>query len=193
MKQLFIKLILIGLLFNINTLSAKAEPLIGEVKLFSSNYCPRGWSRADGKLLKIVHYSAAFSVIGNTYGGDGRTNFALPDLRGRVPVGFGNGNGLSQRELGEKGGLELVMLTEAQIPSHSHDYSFVVKEGRGVKADATGSFLAESGIFRDEGNFKTLTRQLTKNTGSAQPHINIQPTLVSTFCVSLQGVYPGRN
>ena len=124
--------------------------------MFGGNFCPRGWSPASGQLMPISRYSALFSVLGTTYGGDGRTTFALPDLRGRVAIGPGNGPGLSSRRLGEKGGVESVTLNSTQIPSHNHSYSFVVKEGRGVKSDATNSSLAESGIFRDSGNITTL-------------------------------------
>ena len=105
----------------------------------------------------------------------------------------GNGPGLSTRRLGEKGGVESVTLNSLQIPSHSHSYNFVVREGRGVKTDATNSSLAEAGIFRDAGATTTLASQTTANTGGNQAHTNIQPFLVVTSCIALQGTFPSRS
>ena len=105
---------------------------------------------------------------------------------------MGTAPGLSTRRLGQKAGLESVTLNINEIPSHQHDYSFTVKEGRGVKTDATDSLLAESGIFRDNGNIKTLASQIT-NTGSTQAHTNLQPYLVTTYCVALVGIFPSRS
>ncbi len=132
-------------------------------------------------------------IIWYYFGGDGRTTFGLPDLRGRVPIGEGTGPGLSVRRLGEKGGQETVTLTSAQIPSHSNSYNFKVKEGRGVKTDATGTSLAESGLYRDASSETDLASQSTENTGGSQSHPNMQPYQVLTFCVAIQGVYPSSN
>ena len=154
---------------------------------------PRGWAKADGRLLAISQYSALFSLFGTNYGGDGESTFALPDLRGRSIIGSGNGAGLSNRVIGERAGNETVTLTTAQIPSHNHDYNFVVKEGRGVKTDATGSSIAEAGIYRDNGASTTLSSQSTNNTGSNQAHPNMHPYLVVTYCVLLNGLYPSES
>ena len=196
MKNLSIKLILVCLFINCIPLASKAdtEPYIGEIQQYGANFCPRGWAPTNGQLLSIAQNTALFSIIGTIYGGDGRTTFALPDLRGRIILGMGTAPGLSTRRLGQKAGLESVTLNINEIPSHQHDYSFTVKEGRGVKTDATDSLLAESGIFRDNGNIKTLASQITNNTGSTQAHTNIQPYLVTTYRVALVGfIYPSRS
>ena len=112
------------------------EPFIGQLMLFGGNFAPRGWAMCDGQLLPIAQYSALFSILGTTYGGDGRTTFALPDLRGRVPMGFGHGPGLSAHGLGSKGGEENVTLTTSQIPSHSH-------QAMGSNADGNAPSPAE--------------------------------------------------
>ncbi|NQY79675.1 MAG: phage tail protein [Candidatus Caenarcaniphilales bacterium] len=195
MKKRYFSLILIAFacLTNFLKVSASSSPFVGEIRMLGGNFCPQGWAPADGRLLPVSSNSALFSLFGNLYGGDGRTMFGLPDLRGRVPMAPGIGTGLSARKLGEKGGVESVTLTNLQIPAHNHSYNFAVKEGRGVQSDAANSSLAESGIYRTSGNIKKLTSQVTNNSGGNQAHPNMQPYQVVTFCVALQGVYPGRN
>jgi microcystin-dependent protein len=138
-------------------------PYLGEVDLFAGNFAPRGWAACDGQILAIAQNQALFSLLGTTYGGDGRTTFALPDLRGRVPVGPRTGLGLTERYLGEKGGTETVTLTEAQMPSHNHTLP--------------DPYVSET----------------TGNTGGGESHDNMQPYLGMNYAIALQGIYPSRN
>ena len=127
MKKSYIILTLFTFLIsNLTNTPARASssPLLGEIMLFAGNYCPRGWAPTDGQLMPINRYSALFSIMGTQYGGDGRSTFALPDLRGRVAIGEGKGSGLTMKRVGQKGGVESVTLTRAQIPSHNHSYSY---------------------------------------------------------------------
>lgn len=195
MKNLFYKLLFLALisLSSINTVKAAMEPFIGEIQAYGFNFCPNGWLAADGRLLSIAQNTALFSLLGTTYGGNGTTTFALPDLRGRTLIGAGNGNGLTNRVLGEMAGTENETLTISQIPSHSHSYSFIVKEGRGVSTTASNSFLGQSGIFRNTGINVPMASQTTTLSGSSQPHNNMPPYLAITYCIASEGVYPSRN
>jgi len=141
-----------------------SETVLGEVSLFAGDFAPRSWAFCDGQLLQISQYSALFSILGTTYGGDGRTTFALPDLRGRTVVHEGNGPGLTPRPLGQKFGVGDVTLTAAQMPQHNHT-------------------LPAVGYAEDE----------TSNTGGSQQHTNMQPSLVLNHTIALQGLFPSRN
>ncbi len=195
MKNLFYKLLFLALisLSSINTVKAAMEPFIGEIQAYGFNFCPRGWLPANGSLISIAQNTALFSLLGTTYGGNGTSTFALPDLRGRTLIGAGNGNGLTNRVLGEMAGTENETLTISQIPSHSHSYSFIVKEGRGVSTTANNSFLGQSGIFRNTGINIPMSSQTTGLSGSSQPHNNMPPYLAITYCIASEGVYPSRN
>jgi microcystin-dependent protein len=138
-------------------------PFLGEVDLFAGNFAPRGWASCEGQLLPIAQNQALFSILGTTYGGDGRTTFALPDLRGRTPIGPRTGPGLSTRYLGEKAGVENITLTEAQIPSHNHTLP--------------GPYISDA----------------TGNTGGSQPHTNMQPYLALNYTIAVQGLYPSQS
>ena len=166
-----------------------SEPFLAEIVMFAGNFAPRGWAYCDGQLLPISSNSALFSLLGTTYGGDGRTTFALPDLRGRIPMGPRNGAGLSNRRLGEKGGAE----TTSDFIRHTHTLS--VSDKRGDDTDPNGAYLA---VTRD-GDY-------TSNPGSAralaglghagtQPTSvnNVQPFLAINFIIALQGTYPSRS
>ena len=137
-KIIFVFVLFVSIGFT-NTANAQ-DPLIGEVKMFAGNFAPRGWAFCDGQLLAISQHSALFSLLGTTYGGDGRTTFALPDLRGRVPVHAGNGPGLTPRRLGEKGGSERIVLSRTQLSSEAsnvNDKLPMVNDGEGSKAVST--------------------------------------------------------
>jgi microcystin-dependent protein len=176
----------------IHKANASVEPYIGEIMMFGGNFCPRGWSPADGQLLQISSHSALFSVFGTTYGGDGRTTFGLPDLRNRAPVHVGNGPGLgSSGVLGSKGGSLSFTLTAAQLPSHNH--SVVVKDGRGVQTEASGKFLAEAGVYRTGGRNNTLNSATIGNTGGGQAVNHRSPYQVVNFCIALTGTFPPRS
>ncbi|MGY5352330.1 phage tail protein [Wenyingzhuangia sp. IMCC45533] len=196
------------------------DPFIAEIVMFGGNFAPRGWAFCSGQLLAISQYSALFSILGTTYGGDGRTTFALPDLRGRVPMNHGTGPGLSTRKLGQRGGVERVTLTVNQMPSHSHstiDNSTtdqhvllsrdaavnVTPEPGDVPAKAavkpalgTGDDVMSFGPPTNLVQGQTLSGNagLTiLNNGGSQYHTNVQPFLAVSYIIAMQGVYPSRS
>ena len=170
------------------------NPFIGLIVMFGGNFAPRGWALCDGQLLPINQYSALFSILGTTYGGDGRTTFALPDLRGRVPIHEGTGPGLSPYDLGQKGGSETVTLTTNQIPAHSHNFEL---GSTGSTPAGSGSFLGNvtgtNLIYNGTKSGNTLNSGAIHNTGGGQSHNNIQPYLAVNFIIALQGTYPSRS
>lgn len=173
---------------------AGADPFIGEIMLVGYNFCPRGWANADGQLLAIAQNSALFSLYGTQFGGDGRTTFALPDLRGRVPMHVGSGPGLSNRVMGQRGGSETNTLTVNQMPAHSHAL-LATSEGGNI-SDPTGSLLAEDGrdnIYRSASPNTQLSGSAIGSAGGNQAVNNLQPYLVMRYCVSLVGQFPSRN
>lgn len=166
-----------------------AEPFIGEIMLFAGNFEPKGWAFCDGRLLPIAQHTALFSILGTTYGGDGKTTFALPDLRGRAPIGQGQGPGLSNYSLGETGGQETVTLTVGQMPAHNHAFSDAGQQpsGDAVRVQ-TGS--SQTKIQQTTGSANS---GVTQNTGGSQPHENRQPYLGVNYVIALQGIFPSRN
>jgi microcystin-dependent protein len=165
---------------------------IGEIQLYSFNYAPRGWAFCAGQLLPIQQNQALFSLLGTTFGGNGTTNFALPDLRSRVPVHSGNGPGLPSVVLGERAGAESVTLTQNEMPAHTHlplasNVAPTVPDLNG-KAWATGGTAA----YANPPNAPMAPTALA-NAGGSQPHPNVQPSLVLNFCIALQGIFPSRN
>lgn len=169
-----------------------AEPFIGEIMLFAGTFAPRGWAFCDGQLLPVSENTALFSILGTSFGGDGRTTFGLPDLRGRVPMHAGSGPGLTPRRIGEMAGEEQVILTEAQMPSHSHEMNAL-----NLSADndrPTGDFLARSAIYSAaEGDKTVLNPGSISMSGRNQAHENMQPSLCINFVIALVGIYPSRN
>ncbi len=168
------------------------EPFIGQIIMFGGNFAPRGWALCDGQLLAISSHSALFSILGTTYGGDGRTSFGLPDLRSRVPMHAGTGPGLSNRRLGATVGEEYVTLTPAQIPSHTH----AMKAGVLPPDASTGT----DAVLGAQESFTTTTDPLVEmsskalgSTGGGQSHDNIQPSLVVNFIIATEGLYPSRS
>lgn len=186
------------------------DQLLGQIMLFAGNFAPRGWAFCDGQLLAISQNSALFSILGTTYGGDGRTTFALPDLRGRVAVHKGNGPGLSPYILGEKGGVEDVTLNTLQIPSHSHiagSVSLPVSSSEATSSDPVGQVLASAMTYisreatastnvyadADMANSNMKTAGSTGATGGSQSHTNVQPYLATNYIIAVQGTFPSRN
>ena len=170
-------------------------PFIGEIIMFGGNFAPRGWAFCDGQLLPISQYTALFSILGTTYGGDGRTTFALPDLRGRFAMHPGNGPGLSSRRLGQKGGQENVTLTVNNMPSHSHS---LVADNKNAKASTPGSnYLAISqndDIYRDDLDTPVnMATGSVANTGGSQSFSVENPFLCVNFIIALEGVFPSRS
>lgn len=191
------------------------DPFIGQIIQFGGNFEPRGWAFCDGRLLPISQYSALFSILGTTYGGDGRTTFALPDLRGRVPIHHGKGPGLSDYRLGQKGGQENVTLNITQIPSHSHnaqtariqgDVIVGVTDNTANTQEPKESLLSKTNgnvaynSFKDDISGKlagvshdlNLTGQVS-NTGGNLSHENRQPYTCINFIIALQGIFPSRS
>jgi microcystin-dependent protein len=169
-----------------------ADPFVAEIRIFPFNFAPRGWAWCDGQLLPLSQNTALFSLLGTTYGGNGKSNFALPDLQGRAPMHPGQGPGLSLHDLGETGGSDTVTLLESEIPAHSHNFMGVnrVANRRGVTGVTmgTGNTIFVSGSsFNAQMAAETLTP-----TGGNQPHNNMQPYLTFYFCIALQGVFPPR-
>jgi len=174
-----------------------SEPFIAEIRIFAGNFAPRSWAFCDGQLLPIAQNTALFSLIGTTYGGDGRTTTALPNLQGRAPMHPGRGPGLTARRLGEKVGVETVTLTEAQIPSHSHS-------ARAESANANSGTPSNTTSFASTGfdnlyqtntsaNLVDLSSATLSTTGGGQAHDNVQPYLTLNFIIALQGLYPSRS
>ena len=196
---IFIKLkkfLLIGLFAILSFGKTKAqEPILGEIRMFAGNFAPTGWAFCQGQLLPIAQNQALFSLLGTTYGGDGRTTFALPDLRGRVPVGFGQGPGLSNRVIGEQFGSELVTLNINQMPSHNHTVNAVTTEGN--QNLPTNSLPANTKAldkeYSDANANTTMKATMVNPTGGNQPFGVTQPSLGVNFIIALQGVFPSRN
>lgn len=168
-------------------------PFLGEVRIFAGNFPPQGWAFCNGQLLAISQNTALFSLLGTTYGGNGQTTFALPDLRGRVPVHPGQGPGLSQRDLGEQIGSETEALSVNEMPQHAH--SLGASAANGNRDQVAGGVMARSpsaipqfGAAADT----TLATSAVTTTGLSQPHNNMQPYLTLSFIIALQGVYPSR-
>jgi microcystin-dependent protein len=161
--------------------------------MFPFNFAPRGWAWCDGQLLPISQNTALFSLLGTTYGGNGLSNFALPDLQGRAPMHPGQGPGLSLHDLGETGGSETVSLLESEIPSHSH---LVNASGRAaVENDAAGLYWARTSVNLYAPAASPLTMMAPESlapAGGDQPHNNMMPYLTVYFCIALQGVFPPR-
>ena len=165
-----------------------SEPFLGQVIMFAGNFAPRGWALCEGQLLPISSNSALFSILGTTYGGDGRTTFALPDLRGRVPFAPGTGHGLSTYRLGQRGGVE----TNSTVFNHTHELR--VSDKRGDDTDPDGSYLAvtrDANYTTNSGSGKKLAG--LANTGTGTPIPNIQPYLAINFIIALQGTFPSRS
>jgi microcystin-dependent protein len=168
-----------------------SEPFIAEIMIFAGNFPPRGWAFCDGQLLPISQNTALFSLLGTTYGGNGQTTFALPDLRGRVPVHAGQGLGLSSVSLGEVGGAEVVTLTGAQSPAHVHEVA--ASNGGATASRPSNNFLAAGGAYATASDGTTMNPAMIRNSGGGQPHENRQPYLALNFCIALQGIFPARN
>jgi len=171
-----------------------SEPFLGEIRMFGSNFAPRSWAFCDGQLLAIGQNQALFSLLGTIYGGDGRTIFALPDLRGRVPVHMGHGPGLSSRPVGHKVGSENVTLTQAQLPSHSH--ALEASADAATESAPTGHVLASSStvtMFADTAPTVPMASASITAAGGGQGHPNMMPFLCVHFIIALAGIYPSRN
>ncbi|WP_299194009.1 tail fiber protein [uncultured Litoreibacter sp.] len=177
-----------------------SDPFLAQIVMFGSNFAPRSWAFCDGQLLPISQNSALFSLLGTIYGGDGRTSFGLPEMRGRVPIHAGNGPGLSPRRLGERGGSESETLTQAQIPQHNHNVTMRADSRSGntdnpagnIISTGSGTTLFRPNSARDDVNMASdaLTQN---NVGGSQSHNNMQPFTAVNYIIALQGIFPSRN
>jgi microcystin-dependent protein len=170
-----------------------ADPFVAEIRIFPFNFAPKGWAWCDGQLMPLSQNTALFSLLGTTYGGNGKSNFALPDLQGRTPMHPGQGPGLSLHDLGETGGSETVTLLESEIPVHSH--GLMASQGDGIDQGPTNSLYATGisiGQYAAPGNLTSLNGAAVTPAGGDQPHNNLQPYLTFYFCIALQGVFPPR-
>ncbi len=170
-----------------------SEPFVGEIRMFAGNFAPRGWAFCDGQLLAVSQNDALFSLLGTIYGGDGRTTFGLPDVRGRVPLHQGTGPGLSSRRLGSKGGSESVTLTTNQLASHSHD--FMANTAMATGENPEGRVVAQGAgvnFYRDESQSTSMAPDMIAHTGGSLSHINLMPTLCIHFIIALFGIFPSR-
>jgi microcystin-dependent protein len=198
MKKSWIALTVLMLAIGTYTLPKNAdaqEGFIGEIRLFAGNFAPRNWAFCDGQLLSIAQNQALFSILGTTYGGDGRTTFALPDLRGRVPLHPGTGPGLTPYRLGQKGGQETVTLNTAQIPAHNHDLrgspnpaSAITPAGNLPGTTSRTRLYSPSSASNVDMNTDAISE-----VGSNQPHENRQPYLGLNYIICLYGIFPPRN
>lgn len=186
-------------LFSSAPAQAGNDPYLGDIMPVAFPFCPRGWAGADGQLLPINQNQALFSLFGTTYGGDGRTTFALPDLRGRTPINHGQGPGLSNRALGSKGGSETNVMTVAQMPPHSHAAGIRTLSGApNTNSPVGATFGVQAGPAYNNsatptGRFMNAGAVGVESTGLGQAQNNMQPSLTIRYCVSLQGVFPSRN
>src|SRR5204863_741685 len=170
-----------------------ADPLLGEILLVPYNFAPRGWAFCQGQILSISQNTALFSLLGTTYGGNGQTTFALPDLRGRCAISNGQGPGLSNYVLGEVTGTESVTLNSQQLPPHTHTVNAVDDDATvGIPTAALPADLATKGYSKAAPN-TTMNPAMISGGGGNQPHTNIQPLLVLNYCIALSGVFPSRN
>lgn len=170
------------------------EPYIGTIMLFAGNFAPLGWAQCDGQLLPIAQYNALFSLIGTTYGGDGQTTFALPDLRSRVPLQQGTGPGLGSYVMGENGGAESVTLTAGQIAAHSHQA--LGNSGSGTQNSPAGGVWAGSALnIYGAGASANAAMSPTaiSTSGGGQPHDNMLPFTAFNFCIALEGIFPAQS
>jgi microcystin-dependent protein len=164
-----------------------AEPFLSEIRIMSFAFAPKGWAQCNGQLLPINQNQALFSLLGTTYGGDGRVNFALPDLRGRTPIHEGSGH-----TLGERGGEQAHTLTIAELPTHTH-----IAQNSPTNANspiaANNVLAAANNLYSQATNLISLDPSTITSVGGSQAHLNMQPFLTLTFCIALQGIFPSQN
>ncbi len=164
-----------------------AEPFLSEIRIMSFVFAPKGWALCNGQLLPINQNQALFSLLGTTFGGDGRVNFALPDLRGRTPIHVGSGH-----TLGEQGGEQAHTLSIAELPTHTHLVQ--AQPNTGTQLSAVNALLSQaSNVYRVDDNLTSLNPATITNVGGSQAHLNMQPFLTLSFCIALQGIFPSPN
>ncbi len=175
-----------------------ADPFVAEIRIFGCNFAPTGWAMCNGQIIPISQNTALFSLLGTTYGGDGRTNFALPNLQGKAAMFQGNGPGLTPRSLGETGGAATITLLTTQMAGHNHT---LMGKAAGGQADPVGHLYGTAGtqlpppsFYADAvGTQQTMNQQALPLVGNSTPHNNLMPYQVLNICIALQGIFPPRN
>lgn len=169
------------------------EQFLGEIRMVGFNFAPTGWAKCDGQILSIASNTALFSLLGTTYGGDGVSTFALPNLKGRVPLHYGTGSGLTPRAIGEQSGLEAVTLTQAEMPAHNH--SLMGTDKVATSRESANNVLARSWpgpAYRPESASTASHSTSISSTGGGLPHENMPPFLTVNFIIALEGIFPSR-
>ncbi|MGQ7945871.1 phage tail protein [Flavobacterium sp. WC2509] len=170
------------------------DPFVAEIRIFPFNFAPRGWAMCNGQLMPLSQNTALFSLLGTTYGGDGKSTFALPDLQGRTPMHPGQGPGLSLHDLGETGGSETVSLLQSEIPAHNHNFS--VASLNSQSTTPSNNILGRGNplkVYTSGGAMTAMGANSIAPSGGSLPHNNMMPYLTMNFCLALQGVYPPRS
>lgn len=168
-----------------------ANPFVGEIRMFGGNFAPRGWLMCDGTLLPISEYDVLFTLIGTTYGGDGQSNFALPDLRSRVPIHQGN-----SYAMGQAGGLETVTLTTQQLPTHTHAFQAAASPVQGNDPTPTGRVPGENTVgkmYHTAAPSAPMSPKAVNSVGGSQAHDNVQPFLCINFIIATEGIFPSQS
>ena len=172
-----------------------AEPYLSQITMIAFNFVPRGYAYCDGEILPINQNQELFSLLGTTYGGDGRTSFGLPELRGRVPIHFGTGSGLPTYSLGQRSGEETTTLTVAELPSHTHTVKATTEDANSVRP-RNDRVLAKSvgdNLYHSASNLVGMASGSVSSTGGGQGHNNMMPFLTIGFCIAITGIFPSRN
>jgi microcystin-dependent protein len=164
-----------------------AEPFMSEIRIMSFGFAPKGWARCDGQLMPINQNQALFSLLGTTFGGDGRTNFGLPNLQGRTPVHVGNGH-----SLGERGGEQAHTLSTQELPTHQHTFQ-ASQANADIPTPANAMFGTSNNMYATADNLTAINPGTIASTGGGQAHQNMQPYMTLSFCIALQGVWPSQN
>jgi microcystin-dependent protein len=174
-----------------------SDPFVAEIRMFGFNFAPRGWAQCDGQLLPLSQNTALFSLLGTTYGGNGKTNFALPNLQSSVPMFWGSGPGLSQRFIGETGGSNTDTLDTSTMPSHPHSMMTATSPANVNTPSPQVGLARSSGGFAYQSNTSSnvvqMNQQILSLAGGGGPHNNLQSYQVVLFCIALQGVFPPRS
>ncbi len=171
-----------------------SEPFVGEIRMFAGNFAPRSWAFCDGQLLAVSGNDALFSLLGTIYGGDGRTTFGLPDMRGRIPIHTGTGPGLTPRALGSKAGAEEHTLTTDQLPPHSHAWRGYSGAAQGQTPVGASVAAPAANLYDNmDDNLGSMRGSMVTATGGSQQHANMMPVTCISFIIALFGIYPSRN
>jgi microcystin-dependent protein len=170
-----------------------SQPFLGEIRMFSFNFAPSGWAFCNGQILSIPQYNALFALLGTTYGGNGTTTFALPNLQSRVAIHMGTGTGLSTYVEGQVGGLENVTLNTNQMPLHTHPVAASDGNASGTRPGGAVLGRVQASIYAASPDGTTMNAGMIGTTGGSQPFSILQPYLAVNFCIALQGIFPSRN